>query len=132
MDWVYCCPHCHAMLNPDQTIILLAEVAGRRLLTGFHPQPGNYQVHLPPDVELVAGVRWEFSCPVCRQKLTTELSDDLCALDMHTGNELHRVYFSRVAGEQATFVVTAEGLLTDYGVHTDRYLEQLVHQRYRR
>jgi hypothetical protein len=27
-------------------------------------------------------------------------------------------------------MVTAEGLLKDYGVHTDRYLEHLVHLKY--
>ena len=69
---------------------------------------------------------------MCRQALTTDISDDLCALDVHSGGDSHRIYFSRVAGEQATFMITAEGLLKDYGVHTDRYLERLVHQKYMR
>jgi len=120
------------MLNPDETIILLAEVEDRSLLVGFHPQPGNYQVYLPPGCHMVAGSRWQLSCPVCRQSLVTELSDDLCALDVHIGSDTHRVYFSRIAGEQATFMVTAEGLLKDYGIHTDRYLEHLVHLKYMR
>ena len=42
------------------------------------------------------------------------------------------VYFSRIAGEEATFVVSAEGMLTDHGVHTDKYLEHLVHLKYMR
>jgi hypothetical protein len=132
MHWTYSCPHCRAMLNPDETIILLAEVEDRHLLVGFHPQPGNYQVYLPPGCHMVAGSRWQLSCPVCRQSLVTELSDDLCALDVHIGSDTHRVYFSRIAGEQATFMVTAEGLLKDYGIHTDRYLEHLVHLKYMR
>jgi len=36
------------------------------------------------------------------------------------------------AGEEATFVVTAEGLLKDYGIHTDRHLEHMVHTKYMR
>jgi hypothetical protein len=132
MRWKYSCPHCQALLNPDQSIMLLAEFEGRRFLAGLHPQPGNYQVHLPPDVEFVAGERWSLFCPVCREPLTTQLSEDLCALDMHTDGDQHRVYFSRVVGEQATFVVTAEGMLSDYGIHTDRYLESLVHLKYMR
>ncbi len=132
MRWTYSCPHCRAMLNPDETIMLLAEFEGRRFLVGFHPEPGNYHVHLPPDIQLVPGTRCRFSCPVCGEALTTDLSEDLCALDMHTAGDTHRIYFSRVAGEQATFVLSAEGLLTDYGIHTDRYVEQLVHRLYRR
>jgi hypothetical protein len=69
---------------------------------------------------------------VCRESLVTDVSTDLCALDVHTGSESHRVFFSRVAGERATFVVSAEGMLKDYGLHTDRYLEHLVHQKYMR
>ena len=132
MRWTYSCPHCREVLNPDETVMLVAELEGRRFLTGLHPEPGNYHMHLPPNVDMPAGTRWEFSCPVCREPLTTELSQDLCALDMHMAGDSHRVYFSRVAGEQATFVVTAEGLLKDYGIHTDQYLEHLVHLKYMR
>jgi len=132
MDWTYSCPHCHAVLNPDQSIILLAEHDELRCLVGLHPQPGNYEVYLPPEVEMPAGTRWAFSCPLCRQPLTTEISADLCAIDMTIGGDPHRVYFSRIAGEEATFVVSAEGLLTDHGVHTDRYLENLIHLKYQR
>ncbi len=130
MQWTYSCPHCRAMLNPDETIVLVAEDGERRFLAGFHPQPGNYETYLPPGVDMRAGSRWDFSCPVCRRSLTTELSEDLCALDVRTGGGSHRVFFSRVAGEHATFVVSAEGLLADHGVHTDRYLEHLVHEKY--
>jgi hypothetical protein len=120
------------MLNPDDSIILLAEHDARRLLVGFHPQPGNYEMYLPPDFEMPPELRWSFFCPVCRQELVTEVSDELCALDVHTGGDTHRIYFSRNAGERATFMITAEGLLKDYGIHTDRYLEHLVHEKYMR
>lgn len=132
MDWTYSCPHCQAVLNPDGPIILLAEHGERQLLAGFHPQPGNYEVYLPGDMTVAPGTRWAFFCPVCRQPLTTEVSEDLCALDVDTCGKTHRIFFSRVAGEQATFVITAEGLLEDYGVHTDQYLEHLVHLKYMR
>jgi hypothetical protein len=79
-----------------------------------------------------AGTRWAFSCPLCRQPRPTAISEDLCAIAMPIGGDPHRVYFSRIAGEEATFVVSAEGLLTDHGVHTDRYLEHLIHLKYLR
>ena len=130
MHWTYSCPHCSATLNPDETIVLRAERDDRRFLVGFHPQPGNYEVDVPEGEEIDAGSRWTFHCPVCDQSLTSELSDDLCALDMQLHDECHRVYFAPVAGEKATFVVSAEGMLTDHGVHTDKYLEHLIHQKY--
>ena len=73
-----------------------------------------------------------YRCPACGHDLTSELSDDLCALDMWSGADRHRVYFSRIAGEEATFVVGAEGLLDDHGIHTDRYVEHLIHRKYMR
>jgi hypothetical protein len=132
MHWVYTCPHCQANLNPEASIMVRAEHAGRRILIGLHPQPGNYEVDLPVDETMAPGARWDFSCPVCDHDLVSELSDDLCALDMCCGDERHRVFFSRIAGEEATFVVGAEGMLTDHGIHTDRYLEHLVHLKYMR
>lgn len=132
MHWTYSCPHCRAMLNPDETIVLLADDGEETFLAGFHPQPGNYEMYLPPGITTDRGARWGFHCPVCRESLVTDVAPDLCALDVHTGSDSHRVFFSRVAGEKATFVVSAEGLLKDYGMHTDRYLEHLVHQKYMR
>lgn len=130
MHWTYSCPHCRGMLNPEDNVVLRAEREDHRFLAGFHPQPGNYEVELPPGEEMPKGTRWEFFCPICDHSLVSELSDDLCALDVHTGGDVHRIYFSRIAGEEATFMVSAEGLLKDYGVHTDRYLEHLVHLKY--
>ncbi len=132
MDWTYTCPHCHAVLNPEHEIVLRAERGDRRLLIGLHPQPGNYEVDLPDGETMSEGTSWELSCPVCGAGLASELSDQLCAIDMSRHGESHRVYFSPIVGEEATFVVSAEGLLTDHGVHTDRYLEHLVHLKYMR
>lgn len=132
MHWTYSCPHCKALLNPGERVVLCAERDDHRFLAGFHPQPGNYEVELPPGEEMPTGSRWVFYCPVCDESLVSELSDDLCALDVHSACGTHRVYFSRIAGEEATFVVSAEGLLKDYGIHTDRYVEHMVHNKYMR
>jgi len=132
MRWSYSCPHCRVMLNPDESITLLVECKSRVFLVGLHPEPGNYQMYLPPGVPMCAeGCRCTFRCPACHEDLVTEVSDNLCALDVHQGGETHRVFFSRITGEQATFLVTAEGLREDYGIHTDRYVEALVHRSFR-
>ena len=110
MRWTYACPHCEAMLNPDETVVLIGECGPHRVLMGFHPEPGNYQAYLPDGLELQEGSMWEFSCPVCARDLRTDFAPELCALDMATQGVRHRLYFSRVAGEHATFVITAEGI----------------------
>jgi len=132
MKWSYTCPHCEAALNPDESIVLRAEHEDRKLLVSLHPQPGNYEVDLPPGEAMPAGTLWSFSCPVCDHSLVSELSDELCAIDMWLQGERHRVYFSRIAGEEATFVVSAEGMLTDHGVHVDQYVEDLIRRKYMR
>ena len=132
MKRTYTCPHCEAALNPDKSIVLRAECEDRKMLVGLHPQPGNYEVDLPPGETMAAGTRWSFFCPVCDHSLVSEVSDELCAIDMWLQEERHRVYFSRIAGEEATFVVSAEGMLTDHGVHADQHVEKLVHRKYLR
>lgn len=126
MRWSYSCPHCGAGLNPDETIILVGEHGETRMMVGFHPQPGNYRAHLPPGVEVEHGSTWSFFCPVCRASLVTEVSESLCALDMHTEGTRHRVYFSRIAGEQATFVVSAEALVERHGSDAEKHSLDLL------
>lgn len=130
MSWTYSCPHCHAMLNPDETISLVAECESTRLLVGFHPQPGNYKVYVPPGVKIEVGSKWSFYCPVCHHDLVSELADELCAVDLTSESETHRVFFSRIAGVKATFVVSAEGLRESHGSDTERYDDALPHLKY--
>ncbi len=115
MRWTYSCPHCHSMLNPDETIILLGSSGGQRMLVGFHPKPGNYELYLPPGVKLEEGTTWSFWCPVCQSNLQTSFAENLCAIDIDTEAESHRVFFSRIAGEHATFVAVSEGLREKHG-----------------
>ncbi|MFN2166117.1 MAG: hypothetical protein ACK2U9_07620, partial [Anaerolineae bacterium] len=118
---------CKALLNPDDKIVLRAESEDRKLLVGFHPQPGNYEVELPPGEEMAAGTRWDFVCPWCDRSLVSELSDALCALDVHAGGDTHRVFFSRIVGEQATFVVGGIHIGT-CGLATNPGLRQRLHR----
>ena len=114
------------MLNPDETIVLLAEHAGVRVLIGLHPQPGNYEAYLPPGLEPEVGSLWDFFCPVCQRSLVTAVAPDRCALDVRIEGAKHRVYFSRRAGEQATFVVSAEGLLARHGSDAGKHSLDLL------
>ena len=125
MRWKYSCPHCQSMLNPDETVIVIGRIEGRRVLVGLHPEPGDYRAFLPPDFEVAEGSVWDFGCPVCGADLSTGVAPALCALDMVEDGARHRVYFSRTAGEQATFVISAEGV-ERFGVHAERHSLEIL------
>ena len=72
MSWEYSCPKCDSMLNPDRSVILAMSRDDVDCLVGLHPQPGKYEVYLPPRVTAEDGTQWNFSCPVCRKPLATE------------------------------------------------------------
>jgi len=71
------------------------------------------------------GSMWDFSCPVCSRSLVTDAAPELCALDMATQGVRHRLFFSRTAGEHATFVITAEGTET-HGKDADRHSLEIL------
>jgi hypothetical protein len=131
------------MLNPDQTVVLLAIQGDRKLLIGFHPEPGNFDVYLPPDVTLAEGERWDFHCPVCRESLRSGELENLCELRMSEQGRKHRVFFSRVAGEHATFLVSeaepearvdagpaARPEAMRHGEHVGAYAGQMIQLKY--
>ncbi len=112
MQWVYRCPFCQAHLNPSgERVVLLADCELGRGLFLFDDEPGNYELTLPLDVEVQQGQVWEFLCPVCRKNLTSKADANIAMIrltDEH--QEDHAVFFSKIAGERCTFVVTAKGV----------------------
>ncbi len=134
MSWSYSCPWCGAMLNPDKTIILTASRGGERVLIGFHPEPGNYELFLPPNVSISEGDHWDFFCPVCRENLLTGELEGLCELRMVDDDKEQQVFFSRIAGEQATLVVSkGKGkpkVQEKHGDHATRYTERVMPVRF--
>jgi len=130
MSWTYSCPSCNAMLNPDVSIVLVGQHGEDRILVGFHPQPGNFEVYLPPGVQPARGSRWVFLCPVCHQDLVASPDADLCAVMLHDGGRTHRVLFSRVAGDQATFVVSGMEVEEHHGRDVEKYWAALATLKY--
>jgi hypothetical protein len=127
MRWNYSCPHCSGILNRDNSIMLIGTHDGEEIMMGFHPAPGNYRISLPPGYEVEPGSTWDFTCPLCQRSLVSDISPQLCCLVMVTRDIRHRVYFSRTAGERATFVISAEGI-ERHGEHAERHsLEILEH-----
>ena len=130
MSWTYRCPHCKAMLNPHDTIILTAARGDTRILAGFHPEPGNYAIYFPPDVELQDGETWDFFCPVCQADLKMEDNENLCLLELQEGERESQILFSRVAGEQATYLVAGGAVTAKLGADAQNYFEYLMSVRF--
>ena len=117
------------MLNPDGNIILTGIHGENKLLVSFHPEPGNYEVHLPPTEDIGQGSEWSFVCPVCHENLTTNDNEKLCSLNLNEDGETKQVLFSRIAGEKATFVVSRTETKA-LGPHANNYDEYLMHVKY--
>lgn len=119
---IYSCPQCGAALNPGGVVTLVASRPGVRALLGFHPEPGNYQLYVPPGVEVPDGTEWELSCPVCWASLSCPDHRKLAGLVQIVGGERRRLLFSRIAGERATYVLCGDdGVIESHGEHADRY-----------
>lgn len=132
MEWIYSCPKCTAILNPGKSIILVGHHEGCDTLLAFHPEPGNYEVSIPYNITINKREVWDFSCPVCHESLSLDDEENLSALDMTDGlGAWHKVIFSRVAGEYATFVI-GRGMETNvekHGMDLTKY-EHCLWQKY--
>ena len=125
-DRFYSCPSCHAGLNPAESITLVGEHSGDRALVGFHPEPGNYEVYFPPGVDCPQGSLWDFFCPACHANLAVASEEHYCVIDGIYDGITHRVYFSRVAGDRATFVVGDKGQVESHGPNADKHKLDLL------
>jgi hypothetical protein len=112
------------MLNPDRAVILAMSRGDMECLVGLHPQPGKYEVYLPPRVYTEDGTRWNFSCPMCKRPLATAEDPNLCELELKVDGAPVRILFSSVAGEHATFVMHDDTRQDAYGEDSARYRPQ--------
>jgi len=122
MRWTYLCPKCKAHLNANEHhIALVAERDDQRGLMMFDAAPGDYRVFVPRGLEVVEGDTWRFCCPVCGESLTVEHNRSLARITLLDMMGEHAVFFSRIAGERATFVAKADGAIDSYGDHKTLY-----------
>jgi len=121
MNRSYYCPHCHKLLNPGTKVIFLVENGHACDLVLLSAKLGDYSVVHSRSMELVKGAIYTFRCPLCRADLTSSLDNKLVDLESRLEDEPPvRVSFSRVHGENATFLM-ADGDVDRYGEHASRY-----------
>jgi len=123
MKNVYLCPHCHANLNPNVKIILLATHRRRKGLILLSPQPGNFQFFWDDQLAEVVkpGTRIKFLCPVCSSDLTSAVNPEFAELflDVQDQNP-RRMFFSRQFGTHATFIDKGD-VIAAYGENVEDY-----------
>jgi hypothetical protein len=115
------CPHCRRMLNPGTKVIFLVENGSDRELMLLSAKLGEYSVVHSRSMKFEEGKIYTFRCPICRSDLTSSLNENL--VDILTQSEddvMVRVSFSRVFGEQATFLRASDSV-DRYGEHASRY-----------
>jgi hypothetical protein len=121
MNRSYYCPHCRKLLNPGTKVIFLVENGHDHDLVLLSAKLGDYSVVHSRSMKLVEGAVYTFKCPVCRADLTSGLDNKLVDLESRLGDEDPvRVSFSRVHGENATFLMS-DGDVDKFGEHASRY-----------
>jgi hypothetical protein len=109
------------MLNPGTKVIFLVENGNDREMVLLSAKLGEYSVVHSRSLNFEEGKVYTFRCPICRSDLTSSLDENLVDILTQTDDEmLVRVSFSRVFGEQATFLRAPDGV-DRYGEHASRY-----------
>ena len=117
----YFCPHCRRMLNPGTKVIFLVENGTERELVLLSAKLGEYSVVHSRSMTFEEGKIYTFRCPMCRSDLTSSLDEKLVDILTESDDEVMvRVSFSRVFGEQATFLRAPNGV-DRYGEHAAKY-----------
>ncbi len=122
MSRSFYCPHCKKLLNPHRKVIFLVENGNELELVLLSAQLGDYSAVHSRSMELVDGAVYTFRCPVCRADLTSSINNrlvDLVTREDEDGQDMH-VSFSRVHGEEATFLMADDGI-NRFGADADRY-----------
>ena len=117
----YFCPHCRRMLNPGTKVIFLVENGDDRELMLLSAKLGEYSAVYSRSMKFEDGKVYTFRCPMCRSDLTSSLDENLVDILTESNDDIMvRVSFSRVFGEQATFLRAPDGV-DRYGEHAARY-----------
>jgi hypothetical protein len=97
----------------------------KRGLVLLSPRLGNYRFMCDEDfaAKVRPGELVKLSCPACGDDLTSPVSNKLTEIELHQpGHQVKSVQFSRVQGEQATFILNGEQVIP-YGDDAGLYDE---------
>ncbi len=122
----YSCPACGAYLRIWNNIIFTFSSADgeKRGILLLNPRLGNYKITAHSSLHLEEGEKVDFFCPVCHGNLTaTDINENLVRIHMSDdeGNDFD-VYFSRICGEESTFKIQNNNIISKYGKDDSYYV----------
>jgi len=105
----YMCKVCRGHLNVKTSIILAATSLGDREQKGLvylNPDLGNYTRTTHPSFDILEGVEYIYTCPICGAQLNSMKYLHMVRILMQDaeGKE-HNIYFSGIGGEKCTFKI---------------------------
>ena len=120
----FICPKCRGFLNVGDQIVLVADSKKHKTgLVFFSPEIGNYTTSRNPDFIVTEGEKHEFHCPLCHEKLSADIHDNLSRIIMIDKNkDEYEILFSKIAGEKSTYKIVGESAEI-YGEHHSNYID---------
>lgn len=121
MNKQYICPHCSGHLKIGDNIILIGQnKANQKGIILLHPEIGNYSSLKHPMFKVQIKEAIKLYCPMCQESLTSDFDENLSHLLLIEKENTFDIYFSRIHGEQSTYMVDGD-TVTATGEHSDRY-----------
>lgn len=119
----YLCPECKSVLNTEDEIVLVFQqtddIGG---IIKLKSELGNYEINNLSNYKFKKGEFINLACPVCHSRLKALTDKNLAFLLLKTQHADYNIYFSKIFGEECTFV-QKEKEIESYGDHTSHYLD---------
>ncbi len=117
----YLCPKCKGHLNAGGFVIFSTKNNRKKQgLILLSPKVGSYTVKHHDSYRFEDGEMIEFFCPICSEDLKAKENEkNVEILMVDENNTEYRVLFSRIAGEQSTYLLSKD----DVEVYGDDALE---------
>jgi len=112
-DNEFSCPECNGHLNIDGKIVFATQTKRRHKgLIMMNPTVGEYNYAHHDKFQLEKGELVDFECPMCQVDLTSEVNKEHAMVYMTAAedNMEYELYFSKIAGQQSTYVVAQDNV----------------------
>jgi len=112
-DNEFSCPECSGHLNIGGKIVFATQTKRKHKgLIMMSPTVGEYNYIHHDKFHLEKGELVDFECPICQTDLTSEVNEEHAMVYMIAAedNMEYELYFSKIAGQQSTYVVAHDNV----------------------
>lgn len=109
----YICPKCKGHLNVGGYLVFATQTQKKHKgLLMLSPKVGEYNYHHHDKFQLEKGEMVDFGCPICQTDLTSNKNKEHAMIYMvgQEDNAEYELYFSKVAGNESTYLVAHENV----------------------